>query len=139
LLTNGSKCTTAGACSSGFCVDGVCCDKACAKCNACSQNLTGKADGTCAPATSGTDPHESCADETDANECGNDGNCDGSGACRKVGNRSSVHGQPLQRQYLHTCVELRRGWRVQDRDPGKLRGIQCSDTDGCKKNLLRTS
>ena len=33
----------------------------------------------------GKDPHDTCADETATKPCGNDGTCDGKGACRKVG------------------------------------------------------
>ena len=84
-LPNGSLCTSNDACTSTNCVDGVCCDKTCGGCKACSNALTGQDDGTCAPVASGADPHEACADETSTNECGNDGTCDGNGACRKVG------------------------------------------------------
>lgn len=80
----GSACATASDCALGNCIDGVCCATACADCNACANALTGKADGTCAPVLTGRDPHEACADETASNECGNDGTCDGAGACRKV-------------------------------------------------------
>jgi hypothetical protein len=83
-LAVGSSCAVAGDCSTGFCVDGVCCAQACSGCNACSQALTGKSDGICAPVSSGTDPHNACADQTATNQCGDDGTCDGSGACRKV-------------------------------------------------------
>lgn len=84
-LGKGAACTDKGQCASSFCVDGVCCDKACGECNACSNAMTGEADGTCAPVAVGKDPHEACADETASKPCGNDGTCDGKGACRKVG------------------------------------------------------
>ncbi len=85
---SGTACTGDGQCASGHCIDGVCCATACTGCNACSNSQTGKPDGTCAPVTSGQDPHAYCADETASNQCGNDGTCDGKGACRKV---SSSH------------------------------------------------
>ena len=80
----GTPCALGSDCALGNCVDGVCCATACAGCNACSSTLTGKTDGTCAPALTGRDPHDTCADETTTKECGNDGTCDGAGACRKV-------------------------------------------------------
>lgn len=81
----GSACQVDGDCAKAHCVDGICCESLCGGCNACSNALTGKADGTCAPVASGQDPHDACADETATNQCGNDGTCDGAGACRKVG------------------------------------------------------
>ncbi|MBN2573531.1 MAG: hypothetical protein JXP73_03110 [Deltaproteobacteria bacterium] len=80
----GSPCTLNGDCALGNCIDGVCCATTCAGCNGCASALTGKADGTCAAVLTGQDPHNTCADETATNECGNDGTCDGAGACRKV-------------------------------------------------------
>lgn len=84
-LPVGAACQTSGECSLGNCIDGFCCDSACTGCSACSNALTGKTNGTCAPVQSGQDPHSTCADETASSQCGNDGTCDGSGACRKVG------------------------------------------------------
>ena len=83
-LPIGSACSASTDCALGNCVDGVCCEIACSGCNACTQTLTGKKDGTCAPVISGQDPHNNCADETATKQCGNDGTCDGAGACRKV-------------------------------------------------------
>jgi hypothetical protein len=80
----GSPCATGSDCAGGNCIDGVCCEGLCAGCKACSTALTGKANGTCAPVLGGQDPHNQCADETATNQCGNDGMCDGNGACRKV-------------------------------------------------------
>ncbi len=84
-LSEGSSCTSNGQCASTHCTDGVCCASACTGCNACSTALTGKEDGVCAPVLTGQDPHDACADETATRQCGNDGTCDGKGACRKVG------------------------------------------------------
>ena len=83
-LPIGSACSASTDCALGNCVDGVCCEIACSGCNACKQTQTGKKDGTCAPVISGQDPHSTCADETATKQCGNDGTCDGAGACRKV-------------------------------------------------------
>lgn len=80
----GAACKLSADCALGNCIDGVCCATTCAGCNACSGALTGKADGTCAPVLTGQDPHNACTDETSTKECGNDGTCDGTGACRKV-------------------------------------------------------
>jgi len=78
-LTTGKPCTADNQCGSGFCTDGVCCQTACHEtCWTCS---AGNSVGTCVPADVGTDPRNDCADEGLAS-CGNDGTCDGSGACR---------------------------------------------------------
>jgi hypothetical protein len=83
---NGRGCTTSTDCLRGNCVDGICCDLACrSSCYACAQLYTGKLDGTCAPIGAGKkDPHGACMDETATNQCGNDGYCDGVGACQKA-------------------------------------------------------
>lgn len=84
----GARCNGNGDCANNLCVDGFCCDKACSGCYACANSMTGEPDGTCAPVSVGNDPHKTCDDETAASPakpCGNDGNCDGKGACRKVG------------------------------------------------------
>ena len=52
----GTACTTAASCASGFCVDGFCCSTACGAgsttdCQACSNALTGVANGTCGNVT----------------------------------------------------------------------------------------
>ena len=65
-------------------MDGVCCGGDCTGCNACSNAFTGKADGTCAPVIAGRNAHSFCVDETATKPCGNDGTCDGAGACHKV-------------------------------------------------------
>jgi hypothetical protein len=86
LLPKGAACDAADqgkTCLSGHCADGVCCDKACTgTCQACTVARTGVATGTCAPALAGTDPHDDC-DTDDPSSCGNDGACDGTGACRQ--------------------------------------------------------
>ncbi len=81
---NGASCTTATQCQSRSCVDSVCCDRACnAKCEACSAaTKVSGVDGACGLAKAGLDPHSDCAGQ-DATSCGNDGTCDGAGACRK--------------------------------------------------------
>ena len=84
LAAVGAPCSASSECAAGNCIDSVCCSGPCVGCNACSHTLTGKDDGVCAPAISGQDPREYCADETKTNQCGNDGTCDGAGACRKM-------------------------------------------------------
>jgi len=84
LLTLGSPCSVGNACASGICADAVCCDKDCIGCNACAQALTGQPSGTCAPVISGKNAHNFCKDETTTKKCGNDGTCDGAGACRNA-------------------------------------------------------
>ena len=83
-LPNGFACAQDADCENGRCVDSVCCESACDGCNACSNALTGQNDGVCAPVLVGEDPHDACDDETASNQCGNDGTCDGEGACSKV-------------------------------------------------------
>jgi len=82
-LAAGQPCESGTACKSGFCVDRICCSTTCdGACMACAAHLTNAENGTCAPVTSGLDPHDSCQ-ATPAEGCGNDGWCDGAGACRK--------------------------------------------------------
>ncbi|MEB2313494.1 MAG: hypothetical protein OZ921_14425 [Sorangiineae bacterium] len=81
--SKGQSCTRAGECQSGNCVDGFCCDGPCAgKCQACSAALTGGVDGTCSANLGGTDPDDECSQDSPSS-CGQDGQCDGVGACRK--------------------------------------------------------
>lgn len=88
-VETGGACSAATDCKSTFCVDGVCCAAACTgSCMACAESYTGKPSGTCAPVNEGMDPHDSCAAMT-AESCGNDGMCDGKGACRKHGSSQS--------------------------------------------------
>ncbi len=81
---DGSDCTTGAECTSGFCVDGVCCDTTCTgTCQACTAALKGSGtDGVCGAIASGADPQSECKDDGSPS-CGNDGTCDGAGACRK--------------------------------------------------------
>jgi hypothetical protein len=79
-LADGQPCAGGGACASGFCVDGVCCDSACTEvCRACA--VAGNL-GACIPASFGTDPHQDCPDDG-ISSCQRDGQCDGTGACRR--------------------------------------------------------
>ena len=78
----GVSCTTAAECASGYCEQGTCCNTGCAgTCVAC--NLMGTV-GTCTPRPAGTTPNPAsqCVAAA-ASTCGNDGTCDGAGACRK--------------------------------------------------------
>jgi hypothetical protein len=132
LLGIGSQCSAGTACASKFCVDGVCCNNACSGCNACSQTFTGQPNGSCAPVTVGLDPHEACADETGTNQCGNDGACDGFGACHKVATNhqcasaSCIGG-------LFTAVSNCNGkGACTSVTPQNCGAFQCSVTDGCK-------
>jgi hypothetical protein len=77
---NGSLCLEPGGCASGHCVDGVCCDSACGDlCKAC--NVAASA-GTCTLVPDGQDPRDACKPQP-AESCGQDGLCDGTGACRR--------------------------------------------------------
>jgi len=82
--TAGSACTPGAnnECATGFCVDGFCCDTGCnGKCVACSNAKTGQANGKCASVPTGADPDNECTQDT-TKQCGLDGFCNGSGACR---------------------------------------------------------
>ena len=76
------SCSCGGECRSGYCVGNVCCDSACTDgCKAC--NLPSSL-GVCAFVPSGVRPTSPsfCAADTPST-CGQDGTCDGVGACRK--------------------------------------------------------
>jgi hypothetical protein len=80
--SDGSSCATGAECVHGNCNQSVCCATACTgTCQSCA--LTGSL-GTCKVVPAGTDPLNQCTDDGAA-ACGNDGTCDGSGACRKYG------------------------------------------------------
>lgn len=86
-IPQAGACTADGECTTGHCVDGVCCDKACnGTCQACSGLFTGDVDGVCKPTKSGMNPHASVDCKAGKPEqCGNDGTCDGAGACKLYG------------------------------------------------------
>jgi hypothetical protein len=83
--TSGAFCSTANQCSTGFCIDGLCCENSCpGLCMACATAKTGNLNGLCRAVKTGTDPDNEC-DVDSANACGQDGTCDGAGACRLQG------------------------------------------------------
>ncbi len=96
--TNGATCSRASQCSSGYCVQGVCCGTACTGlCQACSAAAkSAGADGECGNARSGIDPGEHCALEGQSS-CGQNGSCNGSGACDTWASTAASCGNP-------TCV-----------------------------------
>src|SRR6266545_766611 len=76
----GEACVRAVECASGFCTDGVCCRSACV--GACRTCAAPSASGTCViVAPDIADPHGVCRDEGAA-RCGQNGKCDGAGACK---------------------------------------------------------
>jgi hypothetical protein len=79
LRTNGAQCAANGDCVSGICAQGACCAQSCTGvCKSC--NLAGAA-GTCTNIPTGADPLNQCQD-AGAPSCGQDGLCNGAGACR---------------------------------------------------------
>jgi hypothetical protein len=69
----GADCSSGNECESTYCADEICCATACTgNCEACSNAITGLADGTCGPVPVGDDPDQDCA----ANE-----RCDGGSLC----------------------------------------------------------
>jgi hypothetical protein len=84
-LAEGQPCSDNAACQSTFCRDGVCCESACSgRCQACAEALSGQPNGKCGMARAGMDPHTDC-EEGRPEDCGDDGFCDGAGACRRYG------------------------------------------------------
>jgi MYXO-CTERM domain-containing protein len=84
-LTPGTACSTTVQCASGVCSssDGVCCDSDCTGlCQSCVAAKTGKGAGVCSPVTIATDPDTECSD-AGAASCGQNGSCNGAGACQK--------------------------------------------------------
>jgi hypothetical protein len=84
FIPQGQLCTQNAFCASNACVDGVCCNNACTgTCQACTAAKKGSgSDGVCGPIKVGTDPDNEC-NATPASTCGNNGSCDGAGACQK--------------------------------------------------------
>ena len=132
LLANGRSCSAGNACSSGFCVDGVCCNNACSGCNACSQTFTGQANGSCSPVPAGLDPHDTCADERGTNQCGNDGTCDGSGACRKVATSHQCTPASCDGGSFTPASNCNGTGACTTVTPQGCGAFQCSVPDGCK-------
>ncbi len=78
--SDGKECSSLSQCQSGNCVDEVCCNDACTGiCQYCNKDANGEA-GECHNAEEGTDPHDTC--QVDAEECKQDGTCNGAGLCR---------------------------------------------------------
>ncbi len=90
----GYPCTLASQCGNGLCVDEFCCDDLCDQtdpahlCMAC--NVPGF-EGHCVTVLEGTDPRGQCAQDPAAS-CGQDGTCDGNGACREYAAGSECAG-----------------------------------------------
>jgi hypothetical protein len=73
-------CERAAQCGTGFCTDGVCCNMKCdSACYACDQ--PGSL-GVCKAIADGQDPDNECPVQP-IGTCGNNGGCNGRGACRK--------------------------------------------------------
>ena len=77
--SNGGTCTMDPECASGICAQGRCCATACA--GGCRSCALATKEGTCNVVPAGEDPLAFCSD-AGPNACGDDGFCNGSGACR---------------------------------------------------------
>jgi MYXO-CTERM domain-containing protein len=93
-LRQGGTCFEASCriCAAGLaCRDAFCCDTSCSgPCEACSSELTGGADGTCAPVPADSDPEDECEpDAASPDSCQQDGACDGARACRRFAKRGT--------------------------------------------------
>jgi hypothetical protein len=101
----GQKCSAASQCKSGFCADGVCCESACT--GTCTFCAMPSSLGRCVPvgadvpdprvAAGGSDPRQVCLDQGPAS-CGNNGRCNGAGACQKYANGTACRGQTCNPQ-----------------------------------------
>jgi hypothetical protein len=81
---NGQDCTSGDQCGSTFCVEGVCCESACG--GACQTCALPNARGKCSPTpANANDPKGICKD-AGAASCGNNGKCNGMGACANYAN-----------------------------------------------------
>jgi hypothetical protein len=96
LKDNGTSCGNRVECKTGNCVEGVCCDGACAnKCTSCLNTNTAKPDGQCAPVKAGA-AHGSDCTASDPSTCGQNGKCDGAGACQKFPAGTTCKGESCQ-------------------------------------------
>jgi hypothetical protein len=83
LKDDGATCSDPSECKNGHCVDGFCCDTACTEvCKSCA--LTGKRGVCSAIPDDVADDGGGCVASPESS-CGNDGKCNGAGACRKWG------------------------------------------------------
>src|SRR5262249_7303431 len=74
-----TACAANGDCASGICAQSICCATTCtATCKSCA--LAGTL-GACTNVAAGADPLNQCTD-AGAASCGQDGTCNGAGACR---------------------------------------------------------
>ena len=109
-LPLGQPCAQASECVSGFCADGVCCGSACTEvCRTCAAQGSL---GTCLPADLGTDPRNDVRHDSGIASCGNDGVCDGAGACEKYSSGATLSGSDLRGLDADVGVPLRRRRRV---------------------------
>jgi hypothetical protein len=74
---NGQTCVSDNQCTDGHCLEGICCGSA--ACPACQSCAVPGNEGTCSSVAAGT-PSAACHDDGAAS-CGNDGKCNGNGAC----------------------------------------------------------
>lgn len=129
----GYPCDAPNQCRSGFCIDGYCCESLCDPtdpanfCKAC--NVPG-AEGRCAFAAAGSDPHAQCAADAPSS-CAHDGLCDGSGHCRLY-LAGSVCGLPScsggQVAYEPVCDGA---GRCLAQTPMSCAPYGCADASGC--------
>jgi len=81
------QCKADGECSTGHCGHGFCCKSECnGTCQSCLAVYTGLPDGTCGP-TLPDKPYSDCVAQP-ATSCGDNGFCDGQGACAKYSSKT---------------------------------------------------
>ena len=127
-VANGQPCSANGSCTSGTCKDGVCCENACTgACQACAETYTGMSNGKCGAVKGGHGPAPQPREPGTPESCGNDGTCDGEGACRKYGSEPGVRRGGLQRRDVLAGAHLQRKWSLRDRHRGELRHVPLHD------------
>ena len=83
--------------------------------------------GTCTPAVSGTDVRNDCTADA-ATTCGNDGICDGAGACRKWAAGHQLRRGRLHRRDAAPDAHLQRQRTCAAGTPSSCGMYQCSAT-----------
>jgi MYXO-CTERM domain-containing protein len=87
---------------------GVCCDEDCrGLCRGCKKSIKGGgSDGICDPVADHSDPKDDCPLDT-TNSCGQNGNCNGAGGCRRTPNGTSCGQTSCQGNSVlgQTCQE----------------------------------
>ncbi len=142
----GQSCKAGPECASGFCVDGLCCDGACE--GLCSSCALPNAPGRCTMVPAGvadpravagvSDPARACLDQGIAS-CGNNGRCDGQGACQRYEDGSVCRGESCDAVANRSSIGIcdSGGCKISSRGcaphvcNGDRCGLRCENDAGC--------